>query len=1190
MSTLRPFLARVVRSISAHLRSLSTFLKRISAKQHKAIPSRSLHIFQCLFTALPFLLIFYIFNSLSPVAQDVQSPQSRSSQIINSLPDTTASKALLPNVATTSPLFDTVAPRPSLQRYSPSLPVTNSQHPTIHLIFACDTHQPCSHDSYSDSLRAALSQSLSPTQLTVFHACDTLTHDHPDSFVHAVRRVVADTLGDIIYDQPVSSSESFIRFHACHNSSNHSKHPVNMELCILRHLFSPSQHPPVHDAAYIALVTPSTVLEPTALESLWLYLFLRPQLFAAHPLSYSNSSPYREANASIPPITTAKIPSSHPHDNNPVQPLPLVLSRSALTSNKFDEKLDDSRYWALFAKLITKSRLVRIPLYSYVLSNATALSRGTNGSTSVDSLPLTPEIFPTLALRRELFPSDELHPHLWSELSYYRWSAREDSQEKYNDPLFSEDEKNGFDFWAMPFRKVYFSPELNNNPRFMFIMPWIQMGGSEKCMLDIAHRLIEMKWPITFVLTMPFWGEDSLGELSLQNEWLYKALELTPDVFDIVNLSQNAKFTKTLRYLLESRSPDYILTGNSRIIYEHLAFIKAVSPKTVIADYNHMVHMSWEVIPGKGGGMPRYAAVHTKNIDVHLTASDNVTSSINSWIDADVVKENPKKVQTCYIGTNSSVLHSETERPNVRARMRKDFGIEEDVVVVLFAGRYVSDKGIDVMGEVVRRVANEDVMSSKLAFVFVGSGDQGDMLESTAQRLGNSNPKMFLRPPATGISELRDYYAMADIFLLPSNNEGIALVLYEAMAAGLLVMSTDVGGQKELIQSNTGVLLPLLPDAYSSALFIVRQLEAIVKFAKMFKDIQRAGTAVVRSKYTTEKFCDCVLRNMIKAKQVLDRHETELSPEEETIEKMRPALADVMRVERIHGMWNQRQVDRSIERVVTVGIKTYVCDDSIVRQVLGLVRSIRVNYPTVRILLANDGPTRLGSIEAIAQDAYTEEIVLPPDSGISVGRNLMVNMTTTEFFVLLDDDHVFDDDTDLKLGVKGLGHGFDIVGIRVRNLPGIDELERISIFIPRYVSRISKFENREVTLCVWNENNGPGVQKMKVPIRVDVLHNALIARRDILAKHPWRDELKVNEHMTFFLDARKAGVRVGYLPSVFVHHRARRYSECYKTVRFREDKYEGMLEYKDEYLWDVECGDNFPAAVAKHLEETQDDE
>ena len=76
---------------------------------------------------------------------------------------------------------------------------------------------------------------------------------------------------------------------------------------------------------------------------------------------------------------------------------------------------------------------------------------------------------------------------------------------------------------------------------------------------------MRMNWSVTFVLTMPFWSEDELGEMSLKNEWLGKALCSTSDVFDIVSLSPNHKFSKVLRYILESRSPDYVLTANARI-------------------------------------------------------------------------------------------------------------------------------------------------------------------------------------------------------------------------------------------------------------------------------------------------------------------------------------------------------------------------------------------------------------------------------------------------------------------------------------------------------------------------------------------------------------------------------------------------------------------------------------------------
>ena len=186
-------------------------------------------------------------------------------------------------------------------------------------------------------------------------------------------------------------------------------------------------------------------------------------------------------------------------------------------------------------------------------------------------------------------------------------------------------------------------------------------------------------------------------------------------------------------------------------------------------------------------------------------------------------------MQTCYIGTDPTALHSDTVKPAVRRQMRRMLGIDDDLLVVLFAGRYVADNGIDVMGEVVRRVSNDEDMGRKLAFVFVGSGDQLSMLEETKssiERAGKIGPKMIMQPPAVGLEEVRNYYAMADIFLLPSNNEVIAFVLYEA-AAGLLVMGTDVGGQNEWRRSNTGILLPLLNVGGSSPFHCSRTASGI---------------------------------------------------------------------------------------------------------------------------------------------------------------------------------------------------------------------------------------------------------------------------------------------------------------------------------------------------------------------------
>lgn len=883
--------------------------------------------------------------------------------------------------------------------------------------------------------------------------------------------------------------------------------------------------------------------------------------------------PYAASSASESLTTNADIasrellfPQSNADDESPVSTIPLMFRHNEflpLIQNEDNANPDDdnqadvAELWIALSHLMAHARIIRLPLY-------TAANPVNSTKPSM------------LALRREYLPKYILEPFLWSEHAYYKWSTRLDNAAKYELHLNTRAEKVTFDIASIPFRHVQTRNKMmdSRSPRVMFIMPWMQMGGSEKCMLDIASRFARMGVSISFIFTMPFWYEDPLGELSLKHEWVHKAFALTSDVFDIITLTPNEKFSKVLRYFIETRTPDFVLTANARVMYEQLSFIKEVSPSTMVADYNHMVHMNWMVAAGMGGGMPRYGATYSNNIDLHLTASANVTNSMMSWLDADILEEHPHKVHTCYIGTDPSSLHSDTSKMSVRRKMRNLLNIDMNAIVVLFAGRFVADKGIDVIAKVVRSVAGIDALASKLEFVFVGSGPEKGMLKMTKVELGGRDPRITLQPSAVGLDQLRDYYAMADIFLLPSVNEGIALVLYEAMAAGLLVMSTDVGGQKELIRSDTGVLLPLLEDGNKLAAVIVSHLQDFVKFWRRFDLISKKGRQVARSVFTTNNFCECVISHMIRAKRELEMRNKGTVVEEQAVLELRPVIADVMRVERVHGLWNRQQVVRSMEGQLTVGIKTYVCDTSVLQRVVSLVKSIRMNYPKVRVLLGNDGPMTISSTDGILNDDYTEEVLLPSEAGVSVGRNTLVNMTSTEFFMLLDDTFALNNDTSLEMVLIGLTkYNFDIVGLRVLNMPG-------------FVSKVEKIENRELTLCSWNEEGGPDVNGLRVPFAMDVLHNAFMARTDVLRVHGWRNVLKVNELMTFFLDARKAHVRVGYLPSVAVYRRSSRFSECFNSMRAHGDSHENLLDYKGKYQWDAECGDDLEYMIQKHLLKT----
>lgn len=66
--------------------------------------------------------------------------------------------------------------------------------------------------------------------------------------------------------------------------------------------------------------------------------------------------------------------------------------------------------------------------------------------------------------------------------------------------------------------EIEVTAEAEDIPRLMFIMPWARMVESAKDMIDVAHQLVRMNRPVSFVLTMSFLYEGERAELSLTHE------------------------------------------------------------------------------------------------------------------------------------------------------------------------------------------------------------------------------------------------------------------------------------------------------------------------------------------------------------------------------------------------------------------------------------------------------------------------------------------------------------------------------------------------------------------------------------------------------------------------------------------------------------------------------------------------
>lgn len=136
-----------------------------------------------------------------------------------------------------------------------------------------------------------------------------------------------------------------------------------------------------------------------------------------------------------------------------------------------------------------------------------------------------------------------------------------------------------------------------------------------------------------------------------------------------------------------------------------------------------------------------------------------------------------------------------------REKFRKNYGISQDRPVLLFVGRVAHEKNIGFLLKVLHEVRKE---ISNVLFLIAGEGPARDDLEHQVKMMGLSENVMFIGY-LDRHTELNDCYRSADIFIFSSRTETQGLVLLEAMAQGVPVVSTAELGTRDVLRDGVGV-------------------------------------------------------------------------------------------------------------------------------------------------------------------------------------------------------------------------------------------------------------------------------------------------------------------------------------------------------------------------------------------------
>jgi D-inositol-3-phosphate glycosyltransferase len=149
-------------------------------------------------------------------------------------------------------------------------------------------------------------------------------------------------------------------------------------------------------------------------------------------------------------------------------------------------------------------------------------------------------------------------------------------------------------------------------------------------------------------------------------------------------------------------------------------------------------------------------------------------------------------------------------RPRDRLGSRRTLGLPADARVILFVGTLEARKQVDRLVAALPAV-RKTVPNASLVVIgtgdHAGSGDQMPLLRRMVDELRLNEAVRFAgRVPE---EDLADWYAAADVFALPSSSEGQGIAALEAMACGLPVVASAVGGLLTFVEDGrNGYLVP----------------------------------------------------------------------------------------------------------------------------------------------------------------------------------------------------------------------------------------------------------------------------------------------------------------------------------------------------------------------------------------------
>lgn len=315
----------------------------------------------------------------------------------------------------------------------------------------------------------------------------------------------------------------------------------------------------------------------------------------------------------------------------------------------------------------------------------------------------------------------------------------------------------------------------SNKINILMFFPWMITGGADRFNLSLINRLDKEKYNVIVILTEP-------NKNVLRQEFEKHAI-----VYDLTSFIDQKYWLAFVNYIIEKEDINVIFNSNSKFGYYVLPYLKARYSRLPIIDYIHM-----EEWYNRNGGYSRYSSMLDSIIDKTLVCNENSKNILQEHFG-----RREEDIKTVYVGVDEDEF--DPAKYN-KEKLLEKYSLDKNKHILSYICRISEQKRPILLLAIINKLKE---VRKDFKVLVVGEGNLLQKMKVKAKEFNLDEYIQFLG----NIEQTEEIYKISDLTINCSIKEGIALTSYESLSMGVPIVSSNVGGQAELIDENTGILI-----------------------------------------------------------------------------------------------------------------------------------------------------------------------------------------------------------------------------------------------------------------------------------------------------------------------------------------------------------------------------------------------